>query len=62
MNLISVTLGCLMGSAVPSTCALWDRACALWDRAFSRAPQGVMQMCAAVFILHHMAAHSTNKF
>lgn len=55
MNLISVTLGCLMGSAVPSTCALWDRA-------FSRAPQGVMQMCAAVFILHHMAANSTNKF
>lgn len=55
MNLISVTLGCLMGSAVPSTCALWDRV-------FSRAPQGVMQMCAAVFILHHMAAHSTNKF
>lgn len=46
MNLISVTLGCLMGSAVPSTCALWDRA-------FSRAPQGVMQMCAAVYPAPH---------
>lgn len=33
MNLISVTLGCLRGFAVPSTCALWDRA-------FSRAPSG----------------------